>query len=106
MCLSCNDTGKIVIQSRSFTFFGPCLKCEVHIGNRERADRELRDLVKEVKSKIGKRDQAMELRRLVLIDKLQAAGADQDVPDQLLEELEFHELERLAVKYEIELRIS
>jgi hypothetical protein len=48
----------------------------------------------------------MQLRRLVLIDKLQAAGADQDVPDQLLEELEFHELERLAVKYEIELRIS
>lgn len=53
-----------------------------------------------------KGDQAMELRRLVLIDKLQAAGVDQHVPDKLLEELEFHELERLAVKYEIETRAS
>lgn len=53
-----------------------------------------------------KGDQAMELRRLVLIDKLQASGADKDVPDRLLSELEFHELERLAVKYEIETRAS
>jgi hypothetical protein len=48
----------------------------------------------------------MELRRLVLIDKLQAAGADKEVPDQLLEDLEFHVLERLALKYEIETRVS
>jgi hypothetical protein len=53
-----------------------------------------------------KGDQAMQLRKLVLIDKLQAAGADKDVPDQLLEELDLHELERLAVKYEIESRVS
>jgi hypothetical protein len=53
-----------------------------------------------------KGDQAMQLRKLVLIDKLQAAGADKDVPDQLLEELELNELERLAIKYEIESKVS
>lgn len=53
-----------------------------------------------------KGDQAMQLRRLVLIQKLQAAGVDQHVPDQLLEELDFNELERLAVKYEIESMVN
>jgi hypothetical protein len=106
MCNACNDSGKIVIPSGSLTYFGPCLKCDIHIQNKERADRELRDMLEDVQKRIEKRDQAMELRRLVLIDKLQAAGADKDVPDKLLSELDPDELERLAAKYEIESRVS
>jgi hypothetical protein len=51
-------------------------------------------------------DQAMELRRIMLVIQLQAAGADKDVPDRTLDELELHELERLAAKYEIVPRVS
>jgi hypothetical protein len=53
-----------------------------------------------------KGDQAMELRRIMLVIELQAAGADKDVPDKTLDELELHELERLAAKYEIQPRVS
>jgi hypothetical protein len=53
-----------------------------------------------------KGDQAMYLRKIMLVIQLQAAGADKDVPDKLLSELDSDELERLAVKYEIEARVS
>jgi hypothetical protein len=53
-----------------------------------------------------KGDQAMELRRVMLVIQLQEAGADKEVPDRTLDELELHELESLAVKYEIVPRVS
>jgi hypothetical protein len=106
MCKSCNDTGKIVIPSGSLTYFGPCLKCEIHIQNKERADKELRDMLKDVQERIRKRDQAMELRRIMLVIQLQEVGADKDVPDKALDELGLDELERLAAKYEIVPRVS
>jgi hypothetical protein len=106
MCNACNDSGKIVIPSGSLTYFGPCLICDIHIQNKKRADGELREMLEEVQGRIRKRDQAMELRRKMLVYDLQAAGADKDVPDKTLDELEPHELERLAVKYEIVPRVS
>jgi hypothetical protein len=106
MCNACNDSGKIVIPSGSLTYFGPCLKCDIHIQNKERADRELRDMLKDVQERIEKRDQAMELRRIMLVIQLQEAGADKAVPDRTLDELELHELESLAAKCEIIPRVS
>ncbi|EGL82075.1 hypothetical protein CathTA2_2438 [Caldalkalibacillus thermarum TA2.A1] len=43
----------------------------------------------------------MQLRRLVLIDKLQAAGADRET-DKLLCQLSDDELNRLATRYGLE----
>jgi hypothetical protein len=106
MCESCNDTGKIIIPNGSLTYFGPCLKCDLHIQNKERADRELRDMLKDVQERIEKRDQAMELRRIMLVIQLQAVGADKAVPDRSLDEWELHELEKLAIDYEIVPRVS
>jgi hypothetical protein len=106
MCQACNNSGKIVIPSGSLTYFGPCLKCDIHVQNKERADRELRDMLEDAKERIRKRDQAMELRQIMLVIQLQEAGADKAVPDRTLDELELHELESLVVKYEIESRVS
>jgi hypothetical protein len=55
MCQVCNDSGKVVIPSGSLTYFGPCLKCDIHIQIKERADRELRDMLKDVQERIRKR---------------------------------------------------
>jgi hypothetical protein len=55
---------------------------------------------------LARKDQATELRRKMLVYDLQAAGADKDVPDKLLDELDSVELERLALKYEIDPRPS
>jgi hypothetical protein len=106
MCNACDDSGKVVIPGGSLTYFGPCLKCDIHIQNKERADRELRDMLEDVQKRIRKRDQAMELRRIMLVIQLQEAGADKAVPDRTLDELELHELESLAAKYEIVPRVS
>jgi hypothetical protein len=51
-------------------------------------------------------DQASELRRKMLVYDLQAVGADTVVPDKSLDELHLHELEKLAVNYEIVPRTS
>ena len=48
-----------------------------------------------------KGDQAMELRRIMLIKMLEEVGADKDIPDQILDDLSLDELERLAAKHEI-----
>jgi hypothetical protein len=106
MCNACNDSGKIVIPSTSVTYFGPCLKCDLHIQNKKRADGELREMLEDVQGRIRKRDQAMELRRIMLVIQLQEAGADKAVPDRTLDELELHELEKLAIDYEIVPRVS
>jgi hypothetical protein len=49
-----------------------------------------------------KGDQAMLLRRYVLIRDLQEAGADKEVPDQLLEDLSDDELYKLAEKFNVD----